>query len=125
MGDQFTIAGDQAGSSWTSPTPLGLAHASRRRRGRSNLDGEWPWLAVYPGLSDAVGEEITPETGAEELRGDRRRHGVKVEPGWDAEKLVMELFGEIVEPTLIQPTFVCDYPPSAQPLARPHRRTAA
>ena len=37
------------------------------------------------------------------------------------EKLVLELFGEIVEPTLIAPTFVCDYPPSAQPLARPHR----
>ncbi len=33
----------------------------------------------------------------------------------------MELFGEIVEPHLLQPTFVCDYPPIAQPLARQHR----
>ena len=33
----------------------------------------------------------------------------------------MELFGEIVEPCLLQPTFVCDYPPAAQPLARQHR----
>jgi len=29
--------------------------------------------------------------------------------------------GEIVEHTLVQPTFVCDYPAVAQPLARPHR----
>ena len=36
----------------------------------------------------------------------------------DDQKLVMELFGEIVEPTLVQPTFVNGYPAIAQPLAR-------
>ena len=89
--------------------------------GPIDLDGEWRWLGVYPGLSAAVGEEITPDTDAEVLRGLADRHQVAVEPSWSAEKLIMELFGELVEPTLRQPTFVCDYPPSAQPLARPHR----
>ena len=89
--------------------------------GEINLDGEWPWLGVYPGLSGVLGEEVTPETPAERLRKIAERHDVGYEDAWGAQKLIMHLFAELVEPTLIQPTFVCDYPPLAQPLARPHR----
>jgi lysyl-tRNA synthetase class 2 len=55
------------------------------------------------------------------LRAIAEARGIEFDPAWEAQKLVMELFGEIVEPTLLQPTFVCDYPPIAQPLARQHR----
>ena len=89
--------------------------------GEIDLDGEWAWLAVYPGLSEVLGEEVTPETAVEHLRKIAEAHDVAYEPGWEAQKLVLRLFGDLVEPTLIQPTFVCDYPPLAQPLARPHR----
>lgn len=90
-------------------------------KGVVDLDGEWKWLSVYPGLSEAVGQEITPDTDAEILRAIAAEHEVSIDPAWGAQKLVMELFGEIVEPQLLQPTFVCDYPPIAQPLARAHR----
>ncbi len=90
-------------------------------QGTIDLDGEWKWLGVYPGLSEVLGQEITPETEAAVLTRVADERGVSVDPAWDAEKLVLELFSELVEPTLIQPTFVYDYPPSAQPLARPHR----
>lgn len=86
-----------------------------------DLDSEWTWLPVYPALSDAVGEEITTSTSLEELSRIAARYDLDVDPAWSDQKLVMELFEEIVEPTLIQPTFVCDYPEIAQPLARPHR----
>lgn len=86
-----------------------------------DLDSQWQWLGVYPGLSEKVGREITPQTSAQTLRNIAAQHEVSVDPVWDAEKLVVELFSEMVEPGLLQPTFVYDYPPSAQPLARPHR----
>ena len=86
-----------------------------------DLDGEWHWLPFYTGLSEAFGREITPDTTRAELEELAEQHGVEFDPKLSDGKLAMELFGEVVEPTLIQPTFVCDYPAIAQPLARPHR----
>ncbi|WP_427019067.1 lysine--tRNA ligase [Pseudarthrobacter sp. P1] len=119
-GDQFTMAKTMQRLILAAADAAG-SRTIESPRGTINLDGEWPWLPVYKGLSDAVGMDITPDTTAEELRAIAATHELKIDPAWDAEKLVVELFGEIVEPTLIQPTFVCDYPPSAQPLARQHR----
>ncbi|HYP46067.1 MAG TPA: lysine--tRNA ligase [Propionibacteriaceae bacterium] len=89
--------------------------------GEIDLGGEWRWLSVYPALSEAVGEEVTPETSVQLLRKIAETHAVEIDGAWGSEKLVIELFGELVEKTLMQPTFVCDYPPAAQPLARAHR----
>ncbi len=120
-GDQFSQAELMQRMIVAAADALGIDGPLRTAKGEIDLRGEWPWLSVYPGLSEAVGQEITPETPAEALRAIAAEHDVSVDPAWGAEKVVIELFGEIVEPTLIQPTFVCDYPPAAQPLARPHR----
>ena len=83
-----------------------------------DLDGEWRWLSVYDGVSEAVGQEITPDTDLETLRNLADKHEIEYDAGWDAQKLVMEICGELVEPHLLQPTFLCDFPAIAQPLAR-------
>ena len=44
------------------------------------------------------------------------------EPPYDRADLIDTLFGKVVEPTLIQPTFVMDYPVEISPLARRHRK---
>jgi lysyl-tRNA synthetase class 2 len=90
-------------------------------RGTVDLDGEWRWLPVYDAVSEAVGETITVDTDVETLRTLAKRHEVEVGPDWSTDKIALELLSELVEPTLLQPTFLCDYPASAQPLARPHR----
>ncbi|GAB3190202.1 lysine--tRNA ligase [Nesterenkonia suensis] len=119
--DMYTMAERMREMILHAADAVGAGRQIETEQGMVDLDGEWAWVSVYPGLSEAVGQEITPETDAETLRAIAERHDVKIDPAWDAQKLVMELFGEIVEPTLIQPTFVCDYPPAAQPLAREHR----
>ena len=119
--DQFVMAERIKEIILNAADAIGAGRVLETPKGTINLDGEWGWLGVYPGLSEAVGMEITPETPAETLREIADKHEVKIDPAWDAQKLVIELFGEIVEPNLMDPTFVYDYPPLAQPLARPHR----
>lgn len=47
--------------------------------------------------------------------------GVPIDPSWSAMKVLDEIFSEKVEPNLIQPTFVMDYPVEMSPLAKAHR----
>lgn len=119
-GDQFTMAELMREMFLAAADAVGSRVVSTEA-GDIDLDGEWPWLPVYDGVSAAVGEEVTPDTSAERLRELLDRHELEHDPAWGAEKLVLELLSELVEPTLLQPTFLCDYPASAQPLARPHR----
>ncbi len=90
-------------------------------RGTIDLDGEWRWLPLFDGLSEEFGQEITIATDLRTLRTLADERAFAYEEDWGADKLAVELFADLVEPRLLQPTFVCDYPAIAQPLARPHR----
>ncbi|MFC5727342.1 MULTISPECIES: lysine--tRNA ligase [Nocardioides] len=119
-GDQFTMA-DLTKQIFLAAADVAGSRQVETPAGVIDLDGEWRWLPVHTGVSEAVGEEVTPDTDVDTLRKIAARHDIEVEKDWDADHIVMELLGELVEPTLLQPTFLCDYPPSAQPLARRHR----
>lgn len=119
--DQFVMAARLKEIILAAADAVGAGRQIETAAGTIDLSGDWAWVSVYPGLSEAVGQELTPQTPAETLRELAQKHEVKLDPKWGAEKIVMELFGEIVEPTLLNPTFVYDFPPAAQPLARPHR----
>ena len=116
-GDQFTIATMTRDLIVNAADALGVESVDTPA-GEVQLTGDWAWVSVYPGLSEALGEEITPDTSVERLRTIADARGVEYDPAWIDQKLVLELFGEIVEPTLVQPTFVNGYPAIAQPLAR-------
>jgi lysyl-tRNA synthetase class 2 len=84
-----------------------------------HLDGTWRWARFFDLLSEAVGETIDAGTDLAALRRHADQRGIEYDPDLGTGKLAMELYGELVEPTLIQPTFVSHYPAIAQPLARP------
>ena len=86
-----------------------------------DLDAEWTWLPIYPAVGEALGEPVDVDTPVEVLRRHADAHEVAWDPKWGNGKLIMELYEELVEPRLVNPTFVCDFPEVAQPLARRHR----
>jgi lysyl-tRNA synthetase class 2 len=88
-----------------------------------DLDGEWPSIQMYPSLSDALGEEITPETSLKHLLAIAERLGVEIpaDRGYGHGKLVEELWEHTVGDSLWAPTFVRDFPVETTPLTRAHR----
>jgi len=93
-----------------------------------DLDGDWRWASFYDLVSEAAGEEITPATPTDRLLRLAADHGVEPDPALVADdpaaprvtgKLALRLYDELVEPGLLQPTFVDRFPAVAQPLAQP------
>ncbi|HTY27587.1 MAG TPA: lysine--tRNA ligase [Mycobacterium sp.] len=88
-----------------------------------DLDGEWPSIQMYPSLSEALGEEITPDTSLEYLLAIADRLDIQIpqDRGYGHGKLVEELWEHTVGDTLWAPTFVKDFPVETTPLTRQHR----
>ena len=89
-----------------------------------DLSGDWTSITVYGSLSEALGEEIAPETSPERLREIARSLGLDLDhPKFGHGKLVEELFEHQVGDHLHDPTFVRDFPVETSPLVREHRST--
>ncbi|BBY24219.1 lysine--tRNA ligase [Mycobacterium stomatepiae] len=88
-----------------------------------DIDGEWASIQMYPSLSEAVGEEITPQTTVDRLRAIADTRGVEIPDnrGYGHGKLVEELWEHMVGNSLTAPTFVKDFPVETTPLTRQHR----
>jgi lysyl-tRNA synthetase class 2 len=89
--------------------------------GMRDLSGEWDKVQVFPAVSKAVGQEITPQTPIETLRKLCADAGITHDPKAIHGKLVEELLEHYVVENFTKPTFVIDYPVDTSPLVRDHR----
>jgi lysyl-tRNA synthetase, class II len=96
-----------------------------RGRDGSEIDlaGQWREAPILDLVSEAIGAPVDVHTDAETLRGYADKHGIELQESWGAAEIAVELFEQLVEETLVQPTFVMDYPEAVKPLAKPHRTT--
>ncbi|HVA60668.1 MAG TPA: bifunctional lysylphosphatidylglycerol synthetase/lysine--tRNA ligase LysX [Mycobacteriales bacterium] len=102
-------------------TALGTTLIPDGRGGELDLAAPWHAVTVHDAVAAVCGESVTVDTPVEALRLIAERHGVGLQPDWGAGAVVLELFEKLVEHTLVEPTFVRDYPAEVRPLARPHR----
>jgi lysyl-tRNA synthetase, class II len=86
-----------------------------------DISGQWRTDTVHGALSQALGEEVTPDTGEEELRRYADKQGIELQPGWNRAQVLLELYEHLVQARTVEPTFYRDFPVEVSPLTRQHR----
>ncbi|MFO7607744.1 MAG: lysine--tRNA ligase [Candidatus Krumholzibacteriia bacterium] len=89
----------------------------------AELDFTQPFARVrfMDALAEATGRDLMAASTAE-VAAELTRRGLPLKQGMGRDKMLDALFSELVEPQLVQPTFVMDHPKELSPLAKGHRR---
>lgn len=80
----------------------------------------WPRIPMFEAIEDETGKDLHGKD-LDELKAIAKDLHIELEESFGKGKIIDEIFGEYVEPKLIQPTFITDYPIEMSPLAKKHR----
>ena len=83
-----------------------------------DLRGPWQRLTLYDALARIGGVEPDLLTDRQGLLSFAAAHGIVVTKTGRIGKIITKLFDALVEPKLIQPTFITGYPAEVSPLSR-------
>jgi lysyl-tRNA synthetase class 2 len=83
-----------------------------------DLAPPWPRRPMLDLIEEHTGARVHPSLPVAELEAVCDRLDVPHEVGWGPGKLVLELYEKTVEPNLVGPVIVTDYPREVSPLAR-------
>lgn len=120
-GDQFTMMDLTRRLVLDAAEAVGRTTVPGRDGSEIDLTAPWRQASIFDLVSEALGETVDVETGVDALRAHAVAREVELKPEWGAAEIVVELYEQLVEDSLIQPTFVMDYPAAVKPLAKAHR----
>ena len=83
-----------------------------------DLSGDWRSVSMSDLVSEIVGETLTLDTPVERYREICDKYEIEYNKDWTQGKLLAEIYDEIGEDAIVNPTFVCDYPVEVSPLAK-------
>lgn len=86
-----------------------------------NLTPPWKRIYLREAIKERCGIDFEDYPDADSLRIKMKQLGLEVDPNKDRSRLVDGLISTFVEPSLMQPTFLVDYPVDMSPLAKKKR----
>lgn len=88
---------------------------------RIDLAPPWPRITMRDLIKREVGVDLAASMSVDDARAVLDGLGLSYKPEWGAGRLMFEVYDELVEPKVFEPTIVIDHPREISPLAKPHR----
>ncbi|MFN1833703.1 lysine--tRNA ligase [Balneola sp. MJW-20] len=90
--------------------------------GENEIDFKAPWdrIPLFEAIENETGKDLYGKS-LDELKKAAKELHIEIDDSFGSGKIIDEIFGEYVEPKLIQPTFIIDYPVEMSPLTKKHR----
>ena len=87
---------------------------------RIEFKAPWPRIPMFDAILEHTGHDLKGKN-LHELQAIAKELHIEIDGSFGVAKIIDEIFGTYVEPKLIQPTFITDYPIEMSPLTKKHR----
>lgn len=85
-----------------------------------DFSSPWPRIPIFEAIELYTGHQLSGKNLGE-LKNIAKVLHIEMDESFGLTKIIDEIFGTYVEPKLIQPTFITDYPVEMSPLTKKHR----